>query len=333
MKAKMYKFRNQLFSKSSYLLILMLLNTSVYAQTPQKMTYQAVIRDGGNQLMVSQTIGMKISILQGTSNGTLVYEETHFPLTNSNGLISIEIGGGSGFDTIHWSDGPYFLKTQIDPIGGTTYSIENTSQLLSVPYAFYADSCGTPGPEGPVGPQGPIGLQGQAGTSSCGTINSGDGRIVIYSSTNAWGYGFNEVSGSNFYSISISGTLLGAIASDSNIVVYTTTNAYGFGKNNVSGSGWYTRTLSSPPEGYIVSSGRIVLYNANEAYGFGKNNTSGSAWYLRSLSGLPTGSFSAGNRIVLYNSTDAYGFGYNEVSGSDWKTQAISLPIDITGTR
>ena len=303
-----------------------------WAQSPQKMTYQAVIRDAGNLLVISQTVGIKVNILQGTSTGTSVYMETHTPQTNTNGLISIEIGGGSGFDAIQWANGPYFLKTQIDPIGGTNYTIENISQLLSVPYAFYADSCGT-APEGPQGAQGPPGLQGQAGTSSCGTINSGDGRIVLYNSTNAWGYGYNETSGSSFYNITLSGTFLGVLASDSNVVVYTTTNAYGFGKNNTSGSGWYTQAMSAPPEGYVITSGRIVLYNANEAYGFGHNNTSGSKWISKTLSSIPLGSFAAGNRIVIYNTTNAYAFGFNITSGSDWKTQAIVTPADIIGTR
>jgi len=320
-----------LLSFSSILLFFLL---PTMAQSPMKMSYQAVIRDGSNQLIVNQPVGIRLSILHGSASGPVVYSEIQTPMTNFNGLLSLEFGGGSGFDTIQWGSGSYYLQTEIDPLGGSAYSITGVSQLLSVPYALYAEKGGTQGPEGPIGAQGPQGLLGQPGTSSCGTINSGDGRIVMYNATNAWGYGFNETSGSNFYSITLSGTLLGALASDSNIVVFTTTHAYGFGKNNTSGSAWYTRVMSAPPEGYVVTSGRIVLYNANEAYGFGRNNTSGSGWYLRTLSGLPVGSFAAGNRIVIYNDTDAYGFGYNITSGSDWKILPLSSPPDtITGTR
>jgi hypothetical protein len=81
---------------------------------------------------------MQISILQGSSTGTVVYTETQTPTTNANGLVSIEIGGGAGFSTIDWANGPYFIKTETDPTGGTTYSITGTSQLLSVPYALHA---------------------------------------------------------------------------------------------------------------------------------------------------------------------------------------------------
>ena len=110
----------------------------VFAQTPEKMSYQAVVRNSSNQLVTSKAIGMKISILQGTANGTVVYTETQTPTTNANGLVSIEIGGNTNFKTIDWAKGPYFLKTETDPAGGTNYTITGSSQLLSVPYALHA---------------------------------------------------------------------------------------------------------------------------------------------------------------------------------------------------
>ena len=118
------------------------------AQAPQKMSYQAVIRDNSNALVTNQVVGMQISILQGSANGTAVYAETQAPTTNANGLASIEIGGGTlvsgNFATINWANGPYFIKTETDPTGGTNYTITGTSQLLSVPYAQYAEKSGNP---------------------------------------------------------------------------------------------------------------------------------------------------------------------------------------------
>lgn len=112
------------------------------AQTPQKFSYQAVVRDGSSNLVTSTPVGMQISILQGSSTGTVVYVETQTPSSNVNGLVSIEIGFGtvvSGtFSTIDWSNGTYFIKTETDPTGGTNYTITGTSQLLSVPYALHA---------------------------------------------------------------------------------------------------------------------------------------------------------------------------------------------------
>ena len=122
---------------SSYLLL-----PSASAQSPNKMSYQAVVRNSGGTLVQNSTIGMKISILQGSTSGTVVYAETQTPNTNINGLVSIEIGGGTlvtgSFTSIDWSSGPYFIKTETDPTGGTSYNITGTSQALSVPYALYS---------------------------------------------------------------------------------------------------------------------------------------------------------------------------------------------------
>ncbi len=110
------------------------------AQAPQKMSYQAVIRNASNGLIVNSIIGMRISILQGSSSGSAVYTETQSITTDSNGLITLQIGGGtivSGtFAAINWASGVYFIKTETDPTGGTNYSIVGTNQLLSVPYAL-----------------------------------------------------------------------------------------------------------------------------------------------------------------------------------------------------
>jgi hypothetical protein len=107
------------------------------------MSYQAVIRNSANALVTSTSIGMRISILQGSASGTEVYAETQTPTTNANGLVNIEIGNGAGFATINWANGPYFIKTETDPTGGTNYTITGTSQLLSVPYSLNAKTAET----------------------------------------------------------------------------------------------------------------------------------------------------------------------------------------------
>lgn len=117
--------------------------STLWAQSPEKMSYQAVIRNSENDLVRNTVIGMQISILQGSATGTPVYFETQTPTTNANGLVNIEIGGGIGFNTIDWANGPYFIKTETDPNGGTNYTITGTSQLLSVPYALHAKTAET----------------------------------------------------------------------------------------------------------------------------------------------------------------------------------------------
>ena len=136
----------KIINKSAHLLIktlaFLLINTSIFAQAPQKMSYQAVIRNSSNALITSTPVGMQISILQGSSTGTAVYVETQTPSTNANGLASVEIGGGTvvsgNFSAINWANGPYFIKTETDPTGGTSYTINGTNELMSVPYALNA---------------------------------------------------------------------------------------------------------------------------------------------------------------------------------------------------
>jgi hypothetical protein len=129
------------------LLMGLIFTANSFSQTPEKMSYQAVIRNSSDQLIANHTVGMRISILQGSATGIPVYVETQTPVSNANGLVTLEIGGGtivSGtFAGIDWSNGTYFIKTETDPTGGTNYTITGVSQILSVPYAFYAKTAKT----------------------------------------------------------------------------------------------------------------------------------------------------------------------------------------------
>jgi hypothetical protein len=141
------------------------------AQSPQKMSFQAVVRNNTNTLLSNQPVGLKMSILQGSATGTVVYSESQTATTNTNGLVSIQIGSGSvlsgNFSTIDWSNGPYFIQTETDVNGGTNYTLTSTTQLLSVPYALYAQTSGSsiPGPQGPIGLTGPAGANGADGAT------------------------------------------------------------------------------------------------------------------------------------------------------------------------
>lgn len=152
------------------ILAALILTFSAYSQVPEKMSYQAVVRDGSDALVTSSTIGMQISILEGSSTGTAVYVETQNPTTNANGLVSFEIGSGSvvsgDFSAINWSSNSYFIKTETDPTGGTSYTITGTSQLLSVPYALFAKSSG--------------GVAGSEWTTNGNNINNtNSGSVVV----------------------------------------------------------------------------------------------------------------------------------------------------------
>lgn len=130
-------------------LVGLVLAFATFAQAPQRMTFQAVVRDAANDLVVSAPVSVRISVLQGSANGTAVFVETHGQQTNPLGLVTLEVGGGTAvsgsFASINWAQGPYFLRIESDVTGGTNYTVTGTQQLLSVPYALYAATSGNGG--------------------------------------------------------------------------------------------------------------------------------------------------------------------------------------------
>lgn len=135
--------------KLVFLLFVFCFLQSAFSQSPQKMSYQAVIRDAANNLIVNSLVIMRISILQTSVTGTVVYSETDEVTTNANGLATLEIGGVNPdigtLEDINWAAGPYYIKTETDPTG--TYSgftISGTTELLSVPYAFLSEKAVKP---------------------------------------------------------------------------------------------------------------------------------------------------------------------------------------------
>ena len=168
---KLFKVNNM--KKFYACIIYLVVIANVFAQAPQKMSYQAVIRNNNKVLITNRKVSMIISILQ---NKTPIYVELHNPITNDNGLVSLEVGNGvvliGTFAGIDWSKGSHYIKTETDPTGGSDYSIVGESELLSVPYALYAgntsSSGGTQGAMGPAGPAGPMGPAGPSGSAGIG---------------------------------------------------------------------------------------------------------------------------------------------------------------------
>jgi hypothetical protein len=149
------------------------------AQAPQKMSYQLVLRNSSNVLLASTAVGVKISVLQVSVTGPAVYVETQTATTNANGLVSIQIGIGTAstgsFAGINWANGPYFIKTETDPAGGSNYSITSTQEILSVPYALYAAKSGDTTTMGAIS---------GSSAANAGTITSGVLRLTPADETN-----------------------------------------------------------------------------------------------------------------------------------------------------
>jgi hypothetical protein len=121
------------------LTLFLFFSISAFTQVPPAFNYQSVIRNSEGKLLPSQLVGTRFSILQNTPDGEIVYSEIQQAETNENGLLNLIIGFGETqdeFSEIDWNSGPYYIKVETDPAGGSNYTIESTALLTSVPYAL-----------------------------------------------------------------------------------------------------------------------------------------------------------------------------------------------------
>ena len=130
------------------LLILFCLPMLLLAQAPQGFTYQGVATDNNGFELQNQNISIKASLLSSSATGAVVWQETHNTITDTFGLFNVTIGGGittnggssATFSEIDWGAASHFMKVEVDVNGGSNYVHVGTSQMMSVPYALYAEN-------------------------------------------------------------------------------------------------------------------------------------------------------------------------------------------------
>ena len=119
---------------------------SLAAQVPQGFNYQAVVRNSVGAIIPNKAVGIRISILKDSANGSIAYSETFSKTTSASGLVNMVIGSGQPvtgtFSAINWASGVFYTKTEFDVAGGTNYISFGTTQLMSVPFALYALNAG-----------------------------------------------------------------------------------------------------------------------------------------------------------------------------------------------
>ncbi len=150
-------------------LVTLCLQLSLFAQAPAKFNYQSVVRNASGAVIPNQPISLRFSIHDGSTSGSIVFQQTDTIISNQFGVITVVIGGGSitfgNLNQVNWGAGEKFMQVELDIAGGTSYVDMGTTQLLSVPYALYAANAGssTPGPQGATGATGADGLNGVTG--------------------------------------------------------------------------------------------------------------------------------------------------------------------------
>jgi len=127
------------------IVLITLMSANVFAQSvPAGINYQAIARNSSGSVFVNSNVSVRISILQGSGNGLTQYSETHQALTNQFGLFNLKIGNGTplsgDFNSIPWNEANQWVKIEVDPSGGSNYQEVGSSELLSVPFALYAQS-------------------------------------------------------------------------------------------------------------------------------------------------------------------------------------------------
>lgn len=178
-------------------LYIFLISTAIFAQVPQGISYQAIALNNSGNPVVSSNVGIRLSILNNSATGTVLYTETHTKTTNAQGLFNLVIGQGTStfgtFNTINWNVNSKFLKVEMDVAGGTNYVLVGTTQLLSVPYALAADSLITSPGEGItlVSPNGTpyqltVNDSGQLSLPTSGSTANNPNSFYLYGSFNSF---------------------------------------------------------------------------------------------------------------------------------------------------
>ncbi|MBD3907148.1 hypothetical protein NAL32_20730 [Chryseobacterium sp. Ch-15] len=115
------------------------LATLLSAQVPQAFSYQTIAFNASGAPIANGNVALKISILENSATGTVLYTETHNKTTNAKGLVNLNIGQGTAttgtFGGINWGTNTKFVKVEMDPAGGSNYTNVGVNQLMSVPYS------------------------------------------------------------------------------------------------------------------------------------------------------------------------------------------------------
>ncbi|MCU7616948.1 hypothetical protein NZ698_07045 [Chryseobacterium sp. PBS4-4] len=182
--------------KKLYATIGLFLATLLSAQVPQAFSYQTIAFNSAGAPIANGNVALKISILENSATGTVLYTETHTKTTNSKGLVNLNIGQGTpttgSFGAINWGTNTKFVKVEMDPAGGTNYTNVGVNQLMSVPYSQISKTVVTGAGQGitltsPNGTAYTLGVN-DAGTLSLPTSSSSSSAIpanlYFYSSNN-----------------------------------------------------------------------------------------------------------------------------------------------------
>ncbi len=308
------------------------ISLTTFAQVPQGISYQAIALNGSGNAVVSANVGIRLSVLDNSASGTVLYTETHVKTTNNKGLFNLVIGQGTPttgtFSTINWGTNSKFLKVEMDVAGGTNYALTGTTQLLSVPYAMYAEKTGSIGDNANVNDEifdnkySNFAFTSGGNTyafnqktaswvsqSGSGTIYESNGNFCFTTAGNT--YAFNKNTGA-WVSQAGSGTIN---SSNGNFCFTTAGNTYVFcAKTNT----WVSQAGSAT---IYASNGNFCFATAGTTYAFNKNT---GAWVSQS----GTGTINSSNGS-FYFSTAGFTYVFSPKTNT-WISQSGTATITVS---
>jgi hypothetical protein len=306
-----------------------LITLLTFGQVPQGISYQAIALNTSGNPVVSSNVGIRLSLLNNSATGTVLYTETHTKTTNAQGLFNLVIGQGTPttgtFSTINWGTNSKFLKVEMDATGGTNYVLVGTTQLLSVPYAMHAGSIDYDNIK-----------NNPKEVNTLSFMTTSNAYVFAPSSTGGTGSFSN-----NWYSTSIYGTPF--MRSYNSFL--TSSNAYVFAPSSTGGTGsfsnnWYSTPVSGSPF-KIVTSGYYItgIATSSNAYVFAPSSTGGTSsysnnWYSTPISGTILDIIIANDFVGVLTTTNAYVFGPSSTGGtSSYSNNWYSTPISGTALK
>ncbi len=287
------------------------------------MSFQTVVRNSQGKLVLNKSIGVRISILQSTSAGTAVYVETHTQSSNSNGLLTLEVGAGSvatgTFAAIDWSQGPYFLKTEMDVNGGTNYTILGVTEFVSVSYAKMAENANNANSVKTLSNGANVGDMCYWNGTTWVPLNKGNqGQSLTFCDGKpAWTIGGvcpGTITSLNCSLATNNGTLTATTAASgvTSVISYSGGNSGPHNGQIVNSTGVTGLTAT-------LSAGTFAIGNGSLTYVIsGTPSTGGTAIFSLSIGG----SICTLTRVVA-NPTSGYGSNISDVGGNSYKTVFI----------
>ncbi|MFN5182974.1 MAG: tail fiber domain-containing protein [Bacteroidota bacterium] len=338
--------------KKLIVIVIFLVATLGFSQTPQAFKYQAVARDNSGNVIVNQNIAFRITLLSGSPSGTSVFSETHTVASNDIGLVNFDIGAGNvisgSFSGINWGNSTYFIKIEMDVNGGSNYLFMGTSQLLSVPYALFADKANSvindqvndadanPNneiqslsisgntlsisgsnsvtlPSGPTGPTGAIGATGPTGATGATGPSGSSGGGTLDQSYDFGGPGAGRTITTDAGSIQINNSGSNTIGLEVNTSVNSSTAVLA----TVSSTGVGFRSESTNPSNTFAAIQANTNSSSQQNSAILGNNSGGGYGISGQIPSNATGLAAVyGNNLRTSGGYGIYGQGFNGVVGT-----------------